>query len=122
MKPLFILTPFLVGLYSLVVAPLAESGMTPGAVQHSPTGLADIGEHLPSDLPSSDSTKLQLAVPQHAQVTAVSFLGASADRFSIQSNPSAISRRDKAGFKVFLDSGNHPRPVNASIGVTADNP
>ncbi len=123
MKPLFLLTPFLAGLYSLVVAPLAKSGMTPGTVLHSPTRLADLGEPRQDDLQSSDSVGHQLAAnPQRVQVTGVSFLSPSTDPFSLQSIPTGISRRGEAGFKVSLDPGNHPAPVQASMEITTDSP
>lgn len=123
MKPLFLLTPFLAGLYSWVVAPLAGSGMTPGAVLHSSTSLTDLGEPLPDDLQSSDSVRLQLAAPpQHVQVTGVSFLGPLADQLSLQSIPTAISHGDNDGFKVSLDPGNHPGPVHVSMEITTDSP
>ncbi len=123
MKPLFLLTPFLAGLYSLVVAPLAKSGMAPGAVQHSPTRLADLGEPRQDDLQSSDSVGLQLAAnPQHVQMTGVTFPGPSTGPFSLQSIPTGISRRGEAGFKVSVGPDNRPGPIQASMEITTDSP
>jgi len=123
MKPLFLLTPILAGLYSWVVAPLEESGRTPGAVLHSSTSLVDFGERHPDDQQSSDSVRLKLAGPrQHVQVTGVRFQGPSAARFSIQSIPAAITHEHEAEFRVSFDPGDHPGPVDATMEITTDSP
>jgi len=123
MKPLFLLTPFLAGLYSWVVAPLAESGKTPGAVLHSSSSLVDFGDRHPDDADSSDSVRLKLAGPrEHVQVTGVRFHGPSADRFSIQSIPTAITHGGETEFKVSFDPDNHPGPVDATMEITTDSP
>lgn len=123
MKPLFLLTPVLAGLYSWIAAPFDAPASPPELVLHASAGLVDFGAFHLDDPRSSDSVRLRLAgAGSHVHVTGVRFHGPSADQFSVHSIPAAITQGDEAELKVIFDPGGRTGPVDATMEITTDCP
>lgn len=123
MKPLFLLTPVLAGLYSWIAAPFDEPQGSTEVILHTSADLVNFGAFHQDDPRSSDSIRLRLEGPrQHVHVTGVRFHGPSSELFSIRSIPIAITHGGETEFKVSFDPDNHPGPVDAMMEIITDCP